>query len=62
LLVQLRRDAVTHVSPPRPWASQGKPRKMFLDPSVPCNISPTDIDHMVSELNRRITRGRVTLA
>jgi hypothetical protein len=29
---------------------------------VPCNISPTDIDHMVSELNRRMTRGRVTLA
>jgi HD-GYP domain-containing protein (c-di-GMP phosphodiesterase class II) len=65
LLVQLRRDAVSHVSPPRPWSSSGhetKTRKMFLDPAVPCNISPTDIDHMVSELNRRITRGRVTLA
>jgi HD-GYP domain-containing protein (c-di-GMP phosphodiesterase class II) len=63
LLVQLRRDAVTHVSPPRPWSSpQEKSRKMFLDPSVGCNISPTDIDHMVSELNRRMTRGRVTLA
>ena len=35
---------------------------MFLDPSVGCNISPTDIDHMVSELNRRLTRGRMTLA
>ncbi|HEU4414761.1 MAG TPA: HD domain-containing phosphohydrolase [Candidatus Angelobacter sp.] len=62
LLVQLRRDAVTHVSPPRPWSSPDKSRKMFLDPSVPCNISPTDIDHMVSELNRRIHRGRVTLS
>lgn len=63
LLVQLRRDAVSHVSPPRPWSSSTeKSRKMFLDPSVGCNISPTDIDHMVSELNRRLTRGRVTLA
>ncbi|MGC2694303.1 MAG: HD domain-containing phosphohydrolase [Candidatus Angelobacter sp.] len=62
LLVQLRRDAVAHVSPPRPWSAPEKARKMFLDPSVPCNISPTDIDHMVSELNRRISRGRVTLA
>jgi HD-GYP domain-containing protein (c-di-GMP phosphodiesterase class II) len=63
LLVQLRRDAVSHVSPPRPWSSpQEKSRKMFLDPNVGCNISPTDIDHMVSELNRRMTRGKVTLA
>ena len=62
LLVQLRRDAVAHVSPPRPWSAPEKSRKMFLDPSVPCNISPTDIDHMVSELNRRMNRGRVTLA
>jgi putative nucleotidyltransferase with HDIG domain len=63
LLVQLRRDAVSYVSPPRPWSSpQEKLRKMFLDPSVPCNISPTDIDHMVSELNRRMSRGRVTLS
>ncbi len=63
LLVQLRRDAVSQVSPPRPWSSlQEKSRKMFLDSSVTCNVSPTDIDHMVSELNRRMTRGRVTLA
>jgi putative nucleotidyltransferase with HDIG domain len=62
LLVQLRRDAVAHASPPRPWSAPEKARKMFLDPSVPCNISPTDIDHMVSELNRRMSRGRVTLA
>jgi putative nucleotidyltransferase with HDIG domain len=63
LLVQLRRDAVSHVSPPRPWSSpQEKSRKMFLDPSVPCAISPIDIDHMVSELNRRMNRGRSTLS
>jgi hypothetical protein len=64
LLVQLRRDAVSHVSPPRPWSSSSetRTRKMFLDPSVACNISPPDIDHMVSELNRRMTRGRVTLS
>ena len=64
LLVQLRRDAVSHVSPPRPWASaaEARTRKMFLDPSVACNISPPDIDHMVSELHRRMTRGRVTLS
>ena len=62
LLVQLRRDAVAHVSPPRPWSAPEKTRKMFLDPGVPCTISPTDIDHMVSELNRRTTRGRMTLS
>jgi putative nucleotidyltransferase with HDIG domain len=63
LLVQLRRDAVAHIAPPRPWSPpQEKSRKMFLDPSVPCNISPTDIDHMVSELNRRMMRGRITLS
>lgn len=65
LLVQLRRDAVSLSSPPRPWATsapENKTRKMFLDPAIACNISPTDIDHMVSELNRRMTRGRLTLA
>ena len=65
LLVQLRRDAVSLSSPPRPWATSApetKTRKMFLDPAIACNISPTDIDHMVSELNRRMTRGRLTLA
>jgi hypothetical protein len=52
------------VSPPRPWSSsvETRTRKMFLDPSVACNISPPDIDHMVSELNRRMTRGRVMLS
>jgi putative nucleotidyltransferase with HDIG domain len=59
LLVQLRRDAAVLMSPPRPWASpQEKARKPFLDPSVPCDISPTDIDHLVSEMNHRINRGR----
>ena len=59
LLVQLRRDAAVLMSPPRPWASaQEKIRKPFLDPGVPCDISPTDVDHLVSELNHRINRGR----
>ena len=63
LLVQLRRDAAVLMSPPRPWASgQEKARKSFLDPGVSCNISPTDIDHLVSELNYRTHRGRTTLA
>jgi putative nucleotidyltransferase with HDIG domain len=63
LLVQLRRDAVSLMSPPRPWASgHEKSRKLFIDPNISCNISPTDIDHHVSELNRRINRGRVILA
>jgi putative nucleotidyltransferase with HDIG domain len=62
LLVQLRRDAVAQMSPPRPWAAQQeRSRKPFLDPGVSCNISPTDIDHLVSDLNHRSTRGRVTL-
>ena len=59
LLVQLRRDAAVLMSPPRPWASpQEKARKPFLDPNVPCDISPTDIDNLVSEMNHRINRGR----
>jgi putative nucleotidyltransferase with HDIG domain len=62
LLVQLRRDASAQLSPPRPWASaQEKARKPFLDPAVSCNISPTDIDHLVSDLNHRTTRGRQML-
>jgi putative nucleotidyltransferase with HDIG domain len=61
MLVQLRRDASLLMSPPRPWATaQEKTRKPFLDPGVSCNISPTDIDHLVSELNRRAHRGRTT--
>lgn len=62
LLVQLRRDAVSFMSPPRPWASPEGARKPFLDSSIACNISPTDIDHLVSELNHRTHRGRVTLS
>jgi putative nucleotidyltransferase with HDIG domain len=63
LLVQLRRDAVAQMSPPpRPWAAQQeRSRKPFLDPSISCNISPTDIDHLVSDLNHRTKRGRMTL-
>jgi putative nucleotidyltransferase with HDIG domain len=61
MLVQLRRDASLLMSPPRPWASsQEKTRKPFLDAGVACNISPIDIDHLVSELNRRAHRGRTT--
>lgn len=58
LLVQLRRDAAVLMSPPRPWAtSPEKARKPFLDPSVPCDISPIDIDHLVSDLHHRTNRG-----
>jgi putative nucleotidyltransferase with HDIG domain len=63
LLVQLRRDAAVTMAPPRPWASAAeKARKPFLDPGVPCDISPPDIDHLVSELNHRAHRGRVNLS
>ena len=63
LLVQLRRDAALLMSPARPWASsQEKARKPFLDPSVSCDIAPTDIDHLVAELNHRTHRGRTSLA
>ncbi|HWX56271.1 MAG TPA: HD domain-containing phosphohydrolase [Verrucomicrobiae bacterium] len=59
LLVQLRRDAARLIAPQRPWGSvDERPRRPFLDSSVPCNISPTDIDHLVSELNRRVNHGR----
>jgi putative nucleotidyltransferase with HDIG domain len=62
LLVQLRRDAVAMMSPPRPWAPQPeRGRKPFLDATHPCNISPTDIDHLVSDLNHRTHRGKATL-
>ena len=37
------------------------PEQKFLDPAVSCNISPTDIDHLVSDLNHRIIRGRQML-
>lgn len=59
LLIQLRRDASHLSTVPRPWASAGEnTRKPFLDPEIPCNISPTDIDNLVSEMNRRLNRGR----
>jgi putative nucleotidyltransferase with HDIG domain len=61
MLVQLRRDASVLMSPPRPWAQNPeKTRKPFLDAAVGCNISPIDIDHLVSELNRRTHRGRAS--
>ncbi|HEY6967779.1 MAG TPA: HD domain-containing phosphohydrolase, partial [Candidatus Angelobacter sp.] len=60
LLVQLRRDAVSLTTPLRPWAkTMEKPRKPFLDPEVPCTISPTDVDLLASELNRRLNGSRV---
>jgi putative nucleotidyltransferase with HDIG domain len=62
MLVELRRDATLLVTPPRPWTQAGPVRKPFLDPGVPCNISPTDIDHLVADLNHRVHRGRATLA
>jgi len=61
MLVQLRRDAAQLMSPPRAWGSPEPARKPFLDSSVACNISPTDIDHLVADLNHRAHRGRVTL-
>ncbi|HLY98728.1 MAG TPA: HD domain-containing phosphohydrolase [Candidatus Angelobacter sp.] len=59
LLVQLRRDASRMITPERPWTSAyEQPRKPFLDARIHCNISPTDIDQIVSELNRRVHHGR----
>jgi putative nucleotidyltransferase with HDIG domain len=59
LLVQLRRDAASLTAPARPWAKPtDKPRKAFLDPTIHCTISPTDIDLLASELNRRLTGNR----
>ena len=63
LLIQLRRDAAHIAAVPRPWATgaEQSTRQPFLDPEIPCNISPTDIDNLVSEMNRRINRGRAFL-
>jgi putative nucleotidyltransferase with HDIG domain len=59
LLIQLRRDAVSLTTPKRPWApAEERTRKSFLGPEIPCNIAPTDIDLLASELNRRLNRGR----
>ena len=59
LLVQLRRDAAALTVPLRPWARPlDKPRKAFLDASIPCTISPTDVDLLASELNRRLNGNR----
>jgi len=59
LLIQLRRDAASLAAPTRPWAKiADKPRKPFLDAEIPCTISPTDIDLLASELNRRLNGNR----
>jgi len=59
LLVQLRREAVDFMTPPRPWAIQAeRPKNPFIDADVACNLSPRDIDHLTSELNRRVNRAR----
>jgi HD-GYP domain-containing protein (c-di-GMP phosphodiesterase class II) len=59
LLIQLRRDAASLSNAHRPWAgAEQTSRKNFLDPEIACNISPMDIDHLVSEMNRRLNRGR----
>jgi len=59
LLVQLRRDAASLTTPLRPWTkATDKPRKAFLGPQTPCTLSPTDIDLLASELNRRLNGNR----
>lgn len=46
LLIQVRRHAVDRT------------RSRFLDERVYCNIGPTDVDQLASELNYRLTQGR----
>ena len=63
LLVQLRREAVDFMAPPRPWATQSdRPKNPFIGADMACNLSPMDIDHLASELNRRVNRGRSYLS
>jgi HD-GYP domain-containing protein (c-di-GMP phosphodiesterase class II) len=63
LLVQLRREAVDFMAPPRPWATQeDRPKNPFIGADMACNLSPLDIDHLASELNRRVNRGRSYLS
>jgi len=63
LLVQLRREAVDFMAPPRPWAShRDRPKNPFIGSDMACTLSPTDIDHLTSELNRRVNRGRSYLS
>jgi putative nucleotidyltransferase with HDIG domain len=63
LLVQLRREAADFMAPPRPWASQeDRPKNPFIGADMACNLSPTDIDQLTSELNRRVNRGRSYLS
>ena len=49
LLIQIRRDAVD------------SNRAHLLDERIALNIAPTDIDQLASNLQHRLTRGRVTL-
>jgi HD-GYP domain-containing protein (c-di-GMP phosphodiesterase class II) len=49
LLIQIRRDAVD------------SNRAHLLDERITLNIAPTDIDQLASNLQHRLTRGRVTL-
>lgn len=46
LLVQIRRDAV------------GSNKTPFLDNRLVCNIAPTDVDHIASMLQHKLTNGR----
>jgi hypothetical protein len=46
LLIQVRRHAVDPA------------RSRFLDERVFCNIGPSDVDNLASELNYRLTQGR----
>jgi putative nucleotidyltransferase with HDIG domain len=47
LLVQLRRDATRTDSGPA-----------FLEPSVPLNVAPRDLDQLAADLNFRVNNGR----
>ena len=47
LMVQIRRDAT------------GRNKVKFLDSNLVCNIAPTDVDHLASNLSYRINSGRV---
>ncbi len=61
-LVQIRRDAVSGRGVPaaNPAESSSAEKKTgFLDGRTVCNIAPTDVDHLASILNYKLTNGRV---
>ncbi len=61
-LVQIRRDAVSGRGMPaaNPGESSSAEKKSgFLDGRTVCNIAPTDVDHLASILNYKLTNGRV---